>query len=126
MLRVSKGRVYSVPVLMHALDILDYLSESHIPVTLTQISNANRISMSSTFRIPSTLVHRRYVSQDGGGRFSSGPCSSDLVFSLNKERYRRENPAIRSEGKLMRWGIKRGPRRKYSSEGSPKKMRVFL
>ena len=70
MLRVTKSRFYLVPVLMHALDIMELLSRSQVPLKTNQISRQAGVSQTTTYRILRTLLHRGYLGQDLEGRFS--------------------------------------------------------
>jgi DNA-binding transcriptional ArsR family regulator len=69
MLRVSKSRSYSVPVVLHTLNIIEVLSESDFALKANEISDRAGVSHSTTYRILRTLVQRGYVSQDLDGRF---------------------------------------------------------
>jgi IclR helix-turn-helix domain len=69
MQKVTKTRIYTVPVLTHALDILEYLRERNIPLRLNEISDATGVSLTTTYRILQTLVRREYVTHDPEGRF---------------------------------------------------------
>jgi DNA-binding IclR family transcriptional regulator len=70
MKKVTKRQPYSVPVLMRALDILEFLRGSDIPHKPDEISNATGVSRTTTYRILHTFVRRGYVAQDPGGKFS--------------------------------------------------------
>lgn len=70
MLRVTKSRFYTVPVLMRALDIMELLRKSEMPLKTNEISHSASIPQSTTYRILRTLHHRGYVVQDPEGRFS--------------------------------------------------------
>jgi CRP-like cAMP-binding protein len=71
MRKVTKRQPYSVPVLMRALDILEFLRGSDIPLKPDEISNATGVSRTTTYRILHTFVDRGYVAQNPGGKFSS-------------------------------------------------------
>src|SRR5450631_3199796 len=70
MQKVTKSHPYSVPVLMHALDILEFLRGSDISLKPEEISCATGVSRTSTYRILHTFVRRGYIAQDPGGKFS--------------------------------------------------------
>ena len=55
---------YSVPALDKALDVLEALAFSHVPLTLTGLSHALRRSSSSLFRTVDAMEKRGYVSRD--------------------------------------------------------------
>ena len=69
MLRLSKGRTYTVPVVMRALDILEFLFHNPSPMKLDEISRRTRVARSSTYRILGTLEHRGYVSRSLDGEY---------------------------------------------------------
>lgn len=69
MLRLSKSRFYSVPVVMRTFDILEFLYASDIPLKTNEISKLAGVPQSTTYRILRTLVQRGYVLQDIEGRF---------------------------------------------------------
>ncbi len=75
MLRVSETRFYLVPVIMRALDILEFLRTSGMPMKSKEISIATKIPPTTTYRVLRTLLHRGYVTQDIQGRFSFLTCS---------------------------------------------------
>jgi ribose transport system substrate-binding protein len=68
-------RLYLIPILSKALDVLELLEEDHAPVTLEDVFQRTQISKTSVYRILKTLVHRGYVaqSQDGQYRLVSRP-----------------------------------------------------
>ena len=70
MQKVIKRQPYSVPVLMHALDILEFLRGTDSLLKPDEISNATGVSRTTTYRILHTFVRRGYVAQDPGGKFS--------------------------------------------------------
>jgi hypothetical protein len=69
MLKATKSRFYVVPVLMCALDILELLSRSGVPLKTNEISRMTGVSPTTTYRILRTLIHRGYLVQDLDGRF---------------------------------------------------------
>ncbi len=81
MQKVSKRQPYSVPVLMRALDILEFLRGSDIPLKPDEISNATGVSRTTTYRILHTFVRRGYVAQGPGGRFSFLGLQAKTVIS---------------------------------------------
>jgi IclR helix-turn-helix domain len=70
MLKLSRNRFYSVPVVMRTLDVLEYLYRCESPVKTNEISDNLRVPRTTTYRILRTLVHRGYVLQDLDGQFS--------------------------------------------------------
>jgi hypothetical protein len=57
-------------VLMHTLDILDLLRGSDAPLKMHEISEATGVSLTTTYRILQTLLHRGYLAQDRMGRLT--------------------------------------------------------
>jgi ribose transport system substrate-binding protein len=85
-------RLYLIPILSKALDIIELLEENHGPVSLEDVYQKTRISKTSVYRILKTLVHRGYVAQSQNGqyrlvsrprrlRFGLAVQSADLPFS---------------------------------------------
>jgi ribose transport system substrate-binding protein len=68
-------RLYLIPILSKALDVLELLEQDHAPVTLEDVFQRTKISKTSVYRILKTLVHRGYVAQaqDGQYRLVSRP-----------------------------------------------------
>jgi hypothetical protein len=69
MLRITKTRFYSVPVVHRTLDILELLYRSGSPLKSGQVSEIAKISPTTTYRILRTLLQRGYVEQRLDGRF---------------------------------------------------------
>jgi ribose transport system substrate-binding protein len=85
-------RLYHIPILSKALDILELLQAEKEPQTLETLYQRTRISKTSVYRILKTFVHRGYVTQTENGlyrvasrprkiRFGFGGQSEDLPFS---------------------------------------------
>lgn len=68
-------RLYLIPILSKALDILELLEAENHPLTLEAIFQRSQISKTSIYRILKTYVHRGYVAQtpDGSYRLVSRP-----------------------------------------------------
>jgi ribose transport system substrate-binding protein len=86
-------RLYLIPILSKALDVIEMLEESHAPVALESVYQKTRISKTSVYRILKTLVHRGYVAQTPDGlyrlvsrprrlRFGFAAQSAELPFSV--------------------------------------------
>ena len=75
-------RLYLIPVLSKALDVLELLQNERGPVTLEAIYQRSAISKTTVYRILKTLVHRGYVaqSQDGQYRLVSRPKKARFCF----------------------------------------------
>jgi ribose transport system substrate-binding protein len=90
--RTKIKRLYLIPILSKALDVLELLERNTFPVTLEDVYQKTAISKTSVYRILKTLVHRGYVAQAQDGhyrlvsrprrlRFGFAAQSSDLPFS---------------------------------------------
>src|ERR1035437_5364321 len=70
--RLSKPkikRLYLIPILSKALDVIELLEQNHAPVTLEDVYQQTKISKTSVYRILKTLVHRGYVAQGQSGQY---------------------------------------------------------
>jgi len=67
--RAKIKRLYLIPILSKALDVLELLEQSHIPVTLEDVYQKTHFSKTSVYRILKTLVHRGYVAQAQNGLY---------------------------------------------------------
>jgi len=74
MLRISKSRNYSAPVVFRALDILELLFQHHSPMKLDQIADRTGVARSSAYRILGSLEQRGYVFRSLDGWY--GYCGS--------------------------------------------------
>jgi ribose transport system substrate-binding protein len=77
-------RLYLIPILSKALDVLELLGDCHAPVSLEDVYQRTRISKTSVYRILKTLVHRGYVAQaqDGLYRLVSRPRRLRFGFAV--------------------------------------------
>jgi ribose transport system substrate-binding protein len=86
-------RLYLIPILSKALDVLELLEQHHAPVTLEDVYQNTHISKTSVYRILKTLVHRGYLAQSQNGqyrlvsrprrlRFGFAVQSADMPFSV--------------------------------------------
>ena len=91
-LRKSR-RLYLIPVLSKALDILELLQAENQPMTLEAIHRQTKISKTTVYRVLKTYVHRGYLVQSPDGlyrqvsrpkklRFGFGGQSVDMPFSV--------------------------------------------
>jgi ribose transport system substrate-binding protein len=62
-------RLYLIPILSKALDVLELLEQNHVPATLEDVYQKTQISKTSVYRILKTLVHRGYVAQAQNGQY---------------------------------------------------------
>ena len=91
---VSKTkRLYLIPVLSKALDILELLQAESQPMSLEEIHRKTRISKTTVYRVLKTYVHRGYLAQSADGlyrhvtgakklRFGFGGQSAEMPFSV--------------------------------------------
>lgn len=77
------GSARKVKSAERALDLLEVLSSSPIPLSATDLSVALGIPKSSLFHLTATLADRRYIHHDDGGGFSLGPRLGELVGSVD-------------------------------------------
>ncbi len=62
-------RLYLIPILSKALDVIELLEQDHTTLTLEDIYQRTSISKTSVYRILKTLVHRGYLAQTPSGRY---------------------------------------------------------
>lgn len=76
-------RLYLIPILSKALDILELLEAEKKPLTLELIYQRSAISKTSVYRILKTFAHRGYVAQtqDGEYRLVSRPKKMRFGFA---------------------------------------------
>jgi ribose transport system substrate-binding protein len=70
--RLAKARIkrlYLIPILSKALDVLELLEESHAPIALEDVYKKTNISKTSVYRILKTFAHRGYVAQSQNGQY---------------------------------------------------------
>jgi ribose transport system substrate-binding protein len=90
--KTSPSRLYLIPVLSKALDILELLQQENPPKSLEEIYQRTSISKTTVYRILKTLTHRGYLAQSENGlyrlvsrprkmRFGFGGESSEMPFS---------------------------------------------
>lgn len=86
-------RLYLIPILSKALDVIELLEQDHAPVSLEDVYQKTNISKTSVYRILKTLVHRGYVAQSQDGlyrlvsrprrlRFGFAAQSAEMPFSV--------------------------------------------
>ncbi len=91
-LRKTTKRLYLIPVLSKALDILELLQAGNREMSLEAIYRELRISKTTVYRVLKTFVHRGYLSQSPDGlyrqvsrpkklRFGFGGQSAQMPFS---------------------------------------------
>jgi ribose transport system substrate-binding protein len=62
-------RLYLIPILSKALDVIELLERDHAPLTLEDVYQKTSISKTSVYRILKTLVHRGYLAQNQNGQY---------------------------------------------------------
>jgi ribose transport system substrate-binding protein len=88
----STKRLYLIPILSKALDIMELLQNEKAPMSLEAVYQRTHFSKTTVYRILQTLVHRGYVARAGDGlyrhvsspskmRFGFGSQSSEMPFS---------------------------------------------
>ena len=86
-------RLYLIPILSKALDVLELLDQTKGPIALEDVYQQTSISKTSVYRILKTLVHRGYVAQGQSGqyrlvsrprrlRFGFAAQSAEMPFSV--------------------------------------------
>ena len=92
MQKTSK-RLYVIPVLSKALDVLELMQAESQPMSLEQVHRQTRISKTTVYRVLKTFVHRGYLAQGPDGlyrqvtrptkmRFGFGSMSGEMPFSV--------------------------------------------
>jgi ribose transport system substrate-binding protein len=90
--KTKTKRLYLIPVLTKALDILELLQTENQPMMLETLHKQTKISKTTVYRILKTLVHRGYVAQTADRhyrhiarpkklRFGFGGQSAEMPFS---------------------------------------------
>lgn len=85
-------RLYLIPILSKALDIMELLQAEKSPMVLEAVYQRTQFSKTSVYRILQTLVHRGYVAKTSDGlyrlvslpmkmRFGFGSQSAEMPFS---------------------------------------------
>ena len=93
MAKAKIKRLYLIPILSKALDVIELLEQDHAPLTLEDIYQQTNISKTSVYRILKTLVHRGYLAQTPSGqyrlvsrprrlRFGFAVQSAEMPFSM--------------------------------------------
>ncbi len=86
-------RLYLIPILSKALDVIELLEQDHAALSLEDVYQKTNISKTSVYRILKTLVHRGYLAQTQNGlyrlvsrprrlRFGFAVQSAELPFSI--------------------------------------------
>jgi ribose transport system substrate-binding protein len=75
-------RLYLIPILSKALDVLEMLEEQNASMTLEDVYQRTQISKTSVYRILKTLVHRGYVAHGETGEYRLVSRPKRLRFGL--------------------------------------------
>jgi len=62
-------RLYLIPILSKALDVIELLEQGNAPLNLEDVYQKTNISKTSVYRILKTLVHRGYLAQTPNGLY---------------------------------------------------------
>jgi ribose transport system substrate-binding protein len=81
-LRKTSKRLYLIPVLSKALDILELLQAENQPLTLESIHRQTKISKTTVYRVLKTFVHRGYLSQSPDGLYRQVTRPKKLCFGF--------------------------------------------
>ncbi|WP_263358331.1 substrate-binding domain-containing protein [Acidicapsa ligni] len=90
--RKTTKRLYLIPILSKALDIMELLQAEKAPMALEAVYQRTKFSKTTVYRVLQTLAHRGYISRTSDGlyrhvnapaklRFGFGSQSSDMPFS---------------------------------------------
>ena len=93
MAKAKIKRLYLIPILSKALDVIELLEQHHAPLTLEDVYQKTHISKTSVYRILKTLAHRGYLAQSQNGlyrlvsrprrlRFGFAVQSAEMPFSV--------------------------------------------
>jgi len=80
-LRKSR-RLYLIPVLSKALDILELMQSENQPMTLEAIHRQTKISKTTVYRVLKTFAHRGYLSQSPDGLYRQVSRPKKLCFGF--------------------------------------------
>ncbi len=69
MAKAKIKRLYLIPILSKALDVIELLEQDNTPQNLEDVYQKTKISKTSVYRILKTLAHRGYLAQTPGGQY---------------------------------------------------------
>ncbi len=69
MAKTKIKRLYLIPILSKALDVIELFEQGNVPMTLEDVYQKTKISKTSVYRILKTLVHRGYLAQTPSGQY---------------------------------------------------------
>ena len=82
MAKAKIKRLYLIPILSKALDVIELLEQQHAPLTLEDVYQKTHISKTSVYRILKTLVHRGYLAQSQNGQYRLVSRPRRLLFGF--------------------------------------------
>jgi ribose transport system substrate-binding protein len=82
MVKKSTKRLYLIPVLSKALDVLEMVQREKQPMSLETIFQRTRISKTTVYRILKTFVHRGYLAQSPDGLYRAVSTPRKMVFGF--------------------------------------------
>lgn len=80
--KASPKRLYLIPVLSKALDVLEILQRDGKPMSLETMHQRTKISKTTVYRILKTLTHRGYIAQSQDGLYRPISSPSKKVFGF--------------------------------------------
>ncbi len=80
--KAGVSRLYHIPVLSKALDILEFLQTQKASASLEEIHRQTRFSKTTVYRILRTLAHRGYLAHQEDGRYRLVSRPSKLRFGF--------------------------------------------
>ncbi len=78
----SPKRLYLIPVLSKALDVLEMVQRENQPISLESIYQRTHISKTTVYRILKTLSHRGYLTQSQNGLYRAMGNPRKMVFGF--------------------------------------------
>lgn len=83
--KTSPKRLYLIPVLSKALDVLEMVQRENRPLSLEYIYQRTHISKTTVYRILKTLVHRGYLAQSQDGLYRPISSPRKVVFGFGSQ-----------------------------------------
>ncbi len=81
----SPKRLYLIPVLSKALDVLEMIQRENKPLSLETIHRRSQISKTTVYRILKTFTHRGYIAQSPDGLYRAISSPRKLVFGFGSQ-----------------------------------------
>lgn len=82
MARKSTKRLYLIPVLSKALDVLEIIQREKKPMSLEAVFQRTKISKTTVYRILKTYVHRGYLAQSPDGLYRAVSTPRKMIFGF--------------------------------------------